>query len=53
MFHRVKFCHVQALVDIAWDGLDVGDQLVLDALQVVAILGCDQVDGQAQVTKPP
>ena len=45
--------HVQALVDAAGDGLDVGHQLVLDGLQVKAILRGDQVDGQAKVTKPP
>lgn len=50
---RVELGHVEALVDAAGDGLDVGHQLVLDGLQVEAVLGGDQVDGQAQVTKAP
>lgn len=50
---RVELGHVEALVDAAGDGLDVGHQLVLDGFQVEAVLWCDQVDGQAQVTEPP
>lgn len=50
---RVELSHVEALVDAAWNGLDVGHQLVFDGLQVESVLWCDQVDGQAQVTKPP
>lgn len=49
----VEFCHIQALVDAARDRLDVGDQLVLDGLQIEAVFRGDQVDGQAQVAKPP
>lgn len=49
----MELCHVQALVDAAGDGLNVGHQLVLDGLQVEAVLRGDQVDGQTQVTKPP
>lgn len=45
--------HVEALVDAAGDGLDVGHQLLLDGLQVEAVLRGDQVDGQTQVAKPP
>lgn len=48
----VELGHVQALVDGAGDGLDVGHQLVLDGLQVEAVLGRDQVNGQTQMSKP-
>lgn len=34
----VELSHVQALVDAAWDGLDVGDQLFLDGLQVESVV---------------
>lgn len=37
--------HVQALVDVARDGLDLCPQLFLDTLQVEAIIVCDQIDG--------
>lgn len=49
----VELGHVQALVDAGGDGLDVRHQLVLDGLQVVAVLRRDQVDGQAQMAEPP
>lgn len=49
----VELGHVQALVDAAGNGLDVGHQLVFNGLQVEAVLRGDQVDGQAEVTKPP
>ena len=49
----VELGHVQALVDAAGDGLEIGHQLVLDGLQVKAVLRGDQVNGQAQMTKPP
>lgn len=50
---RVVLGHVQALVDAAWNGLDVGHQLFFDGLQVESVVWCDQVYGQTQVTKPP
>lgn len=50
---RVELGHVEALIDAAWDGLDVGHQLLLDGLQVEAVLRGDQVDGQTQVAEPP
>lgn len=43
--------HVEALVDDARDGLDLGAELLLDALQVEAVIVRDQVDGQTQVPK--
>lgn len=49
----VELGHVQALIDAARDGLDVGDQLLLDGLQVEPVVRGDEVDGQAQVTEPP
>lgn len=50
---RVVLGHVQALVDAAWNGLDVGHQLFFNGLQVESVVWCDQVYGQTQVTKPP
>lgn len=47
----VELGHVEALVDDAGDGLYVGAQLLLDALQVEAVIVRDQVDGQTQVPK--
>lgn len=35
---RVKLCHIQALVNAPRDGLDVSNQLILNVLQVVAVL---------------
>lgn len=35
---RVVLGHIQALVDAAWNGLDVGHQLVFDGLQVESVL---------------
>lgn len=49
----VELGHVQALIDAAGNGLDVGDQLLLDGLQVEPVVRCDEIDGQAQVTEPP
>lgn len=49
----MELSHVQALIDAARDGLDVGDQLLLDGLQVEPVVRRDEVDGQAQVTEPP
>lgn len=45
--------HVEALVDAAWNGLDVGHQLFFDGLQIESVVWRDQVDGQAQMAKPP
>lgn len=47
----VIFGHVQALVDDAWDGLDLCPQLLLDPLQVEAVVVGDEVDGEAQVSE--
>lgn len=49
----VIFCHVQALVDDARDGLDLCSQLLLDPLQVEAVVVGDEVDGEAQVSEAP
>lgn len=49
----VIFCHVEALVNDAWDGLDLCSQLLLDPLQVEAIIVSDEVDGEAQVSEAP
>lgn len=49
--NRVKLCHIQALIDAAWDGLNFSNQLILDVLQVVAVITGYQIDGQTQVTK--
>ena len=45
--------HVEALVDAAGNGLDIGHQLLFSGLQVDAILWRDEIYGQPQVTKPP
>lgn len=50
--YGVKFCNIQTLVNAAGNGLDVSDQLVLDALQVETIFCGDQVNSQTQVTIP-
>lgn len=42
---RVKLGHVETLVDATGNGLDVGHQLILNGLQVEAVVRCDQVDG--------
>lgn len=42
---RVVLGHVEALVDAAGDGLDVGHQLILNGLQVEAVVRRDQVNG--------
>lgn len=34
----VELGHIQALVDAAWDGLDVGYQLFLNGLQVEPVV---------------
>lgn len=44
-------CHIQTLVNGAGNGLDVSHQLLLDGLQVEAVIRRDQVDGQTQVPK--
>lgn len=49
----MELSHIQALIDAAWNGLDVGDQLFLDGLQVESVLWCDEIDRQPQMTKPP
>lgn len=47
IFYRlaVVFCHIQALVNVAWDRFDFCSQLLLNTFQVEAIIICDQVDG--------
>lgn len=34
----VELRHIQALIDAAWDGLDVGYQLFLNGLQVESVV---------------
>lgn len=47
IFYRlaVVLCHIQALVNVAWDRLNFCSQLLLNTFQVEAIIICDQVDG--------
>lgn len=47
IFYRlaVVFCHIQALVNVAWDRFDFCSQLLLNTFQVKAIIISDQVDG--------
>ena len=45
----VVLCHVEALVDDARDGLDLRAELLLDALQIGAVVIRNQVDGQTEV----
>lgn len=53
IFYRftVVFCHIQALVDVAWYGFNFSSQLLLNTFQVESIVIGDQVDGQAKMTK--
>lgn len=51
--NRVKLCNIQALVNAAGYGLNVSNQLVLNILQIVAIIWSYEVDSQTQVTKTP
>lgn len=41
-----------SLNEYLWDGLDLGAQLILDAVQSESILVSDQVDRNAQVSEP-
>lgn len=45
------FCHVKALVNVAWYGFDFSSQLLLNTFQVESIIIGDQVDGQAKMSK--
>lgn len=45
------FCHIQALVNVAWYGFNFSSQLLLNTFQVESIIIGDQVDGQAKMTK--
>lgn len=47
VFYRlaVVFCHIQALVNVAWDRFNFCSQLLLNTFQVESIIICDQVDG--------
>lgn len=47
----VILCDIQALIDAARNGLDLGAQLLFNALQVKAVIIRDQVDRQTQVPK--
>ena len=40
---------VETLVDCRWDRLDVNAQVLLDVVEVKAVLPVDQVDGQAKM----
>lgn len=53
IFYRfaVVFCHIQALVNVAWYGFNFSSQLLLNTFQVESIIIGDQVDGQAEMTK--
>lgn len=53
IFYRftVVFCHVKALVNVAWYGFDFSSQLLLNTFQVESIIIGDQVDGQAKMSK--
>lgn len=53
IFYRftVVFCHVKALVNVAWYGLYFSSQLLLNTFQVESIIIGDQVDGQAKMSK--
>ena len=42
---------VEGLVNCLRDGLDVRVHLLLNALHVVSIVVCDQVDGETQVAQ--
>lgn len=44
--------HVQALVDVAGNGLDFCAQLLLNTFQVESVIVGNQVDGEAEVAKP-
>ena len=43
--------HIEALVDDARDGLDLRPELLLDALQIEAVVVRNQVDGQTEVSE--
>lgn len=45
------FCHVKALVNVAWYGFYFSSQLLLNTFQVESIIIGDQVDGQAEMSK--
>lgn len=45
------FCHIKALVNVAWYGLYFSSQLLLNTFQVESIIIGDQVDGQAKMSK--
>lgn len=49
----MKLCHIQALINAAGDRLNFSNQLILNVLQVVAVIWSYQIDGQAQVSKTP
>ena len=42
---------VEPLVNVARNGLDLGAKLLLDAVEVEAVLVRDEVDGETEVTK--
>ena len=44
---------VERFLDCGRDGLDLSAQLLLDAVEVEAVIVGDEVDGQAQVAKAP
>lgn len=48
-----RIVNIQSLVDGAWDGLDLGTKLLLDAVEVEAVLPVDQIDGQTKMTESP
>ena len=42
---------IKVLVDVLWDGLDLGVQIVLDAEHVILVLFANEIDRQTQVAK--
>jgi len=44
-------CDIEALIDDWRDGLDFSSKFLFNLVQIEAILVCDQVDSQTQVTK--
>lgn len=42
---------VEVLIDDRWDGLDLSAKLLLDVVEVEAILPVDQIDGKTKVSE--
>jgi len=48
----VEFSHVETLVDIPWDWPDFRPKLLLNSVEGKPVVVSDQVDGNAEVSKP-